>query len=84
MRQELVLVVLAGVFVRWIAPELAKVERRREEPERKRADAERHVETAVAGEALESLGLFRFGSLAGRSWRDGFSVGKEKEITNAC
>lgn len=73
LRQKLVLVELAGVFVRWVAPELAKVQRRGEKSKRERTDAERHVESAVAGEALESLRLFRFGALTGWPWWDRFS-----------
>lgn len=70
LRQKLILVKLARVFVRWIPAKVAKVERRREEPKRERPDAERHVEATVAGKALETLWLFRFGALAGRSrWR---------------
>lgn len=59
--------------MRWVAPELAKVQRRGEKSERERTDAERHVKSAVAGEALESLRLFRFGALTGWPWWDRFS-----------
>lgn len=73
LRQKLVLVELAGIFVWWVASELAKVEGRCEKSERERPDTERHVETPVTGEALKSLGLLWFGSLAGWSWRNSFS-----------
>lgn len=67
LRQKLILVKLARILMRWIPAEVAKVERRREKPKRERPDAERHVEATVAGKALETLRLFRFGTLAGRS-----------------
>lgn len=73
LRQELILVVLPGILVRRVAPEVPEVERRCEEAEGERPDAERHVKPAVAGEALESLRLFRLGALPGRSRWDCFS-----------
>lgn len=65
LRQKLILVVLPGILVRRIAPEVTKVERRCEESKGERPDAERHVEPTVPGESLESLRLFRLGTLPG-------------------
>lgn len=66
LRQKLILVVLPGIFVGRIAPEVTKVERRREESKGERSDAKRHVEPTIPGEALESLWLFRLSTLS--SW----------------